>query len=330
MKFFFYAIIAVLFIFCFYSVYSLFLPIQVNETVIEIKQGESAQSIANKLFANHIIRSKNGFYFYSKITGSSKHLQQGKYLFNGSYTLFEVISLIKKGKIHLQRVTIPEGYSLRKTFRLLSGKGLGDAKIYSQLSVDTLFIKEMTGFSLSSLEGFLYPDTYLFPEEASEEFILRHLVRAFFSQTSDLDFKPHPTLSFYEILILASIVEKEAQVEDEKPLIASVYLNRIEQGGYKLQADPTVAYILEEQGRRRKKIYYKDLEIDSPYNTYKYFGLPPTPICSPSKTSILAVLEPEESDYFFFFANMKGRHIFSKTYNEHIKGLGELRKQNGN
>jgi UPF0755 protein len=325
-----FSLIIVVLLFSFLTFYTLAAPMQVKETLIEIKNGESALSIANKLSDNKIIRSKNWFLFYTKMTGSSHHLQQGKYLFNGNYSIMDVISLIKDGKIHLQRVTIPEGLTLRKTFQLLDKKGFGSAKIYHHLSMDTLFIKKLTGFSARSLEGFLYPDTYFFPEEASEEFILQHLTHSFFVQTSDIDFKPHPMLTYYEIIILASIVEKEAKVEDEKPLIASVYLNRLEHGGYKLQADPTVAYFLEEAGKRREKIYYKDLEIDSPYNTYIYYGLPPTPICSPAKSSILAVLNPAESDYLFFFADNRGGHIFSKTYHEHLKGLQELRRQNGN
>jgi len=127
---------------------------------------------------------------------------------------------------------------------------------------------------------------------------------------------------------MASIIEKEAHYDDEKPTIASVYLNRIEYN-MKLQADPTVAYILEQMGRSRKKLYYKDLTIDAPHNTYIYKGLPPTPICSPSITSISGVLYPKETDYFFFFANPRSRrHIFSQTYSQHLSKQRDLKRDN--
>ena len=143
------------------------------------------------------------------------------------------------------------------------------------------------------------------------------MVEQHFSQTKDLDFSHSKEMDYYQILILASIVEKEAQFDEEKPTIASVYLNRLEVD-MKLQADPTISYILEQKGKKRKKIYYKDLKIDSPYNTYLYKGLPPTPICTPSKSAIKAVLEPEETDYFYFFASGGGKHTFSQTYSQHL------------
>ena len=162
------------------------------------------------------------------------------------------------------------------------------------------------------MEGFLYPDTYYFPKGATEKFIIKTMVDNFYKKTSDLNISPDFKLDFYQTLIIASIVERESGLQEEKPLIAGVYVNRFLKG-YKLQADPTVAYVLEQKGKSRKKIFYKDLLVDSPYNTYLYKGLPPTPIANPSLDTIKAVLNYEPTDYMFFFAN-NGRHIFSKTY----------------
>jgi len=328
MRLFAFILILIVVLFSFYSVFLFFKPFTVSQKIIEINQGESALSIAEKLFDNNIIKSKFAFYLYVKLTGISKNLSFGKYLFTGRYSLFDVIRKIRSAEILLRRITIPEGYNIRKTCRRLAAKKLGDYDLLKKLCQDSAFARKLTGFSIPTLEGFLYPETYYFPEEITEKEIITHLVRRFFLETAELDFAPKRNMDFYETIIMASIIEKEAHYDDEKPIIAGVYLNRIE-SRMKLQADPTVAYILDTYGKTRKKIYYRDLEIDSPYNTYKYLGLPPTPICSPSSVSIDAVLNPEETHYYFFFADGNGRHIFSRTYMQHLSAQRELKRNNG-
>jgi len=322
------AIIVVILFFAIYGIFLFTFPLRVEETLIEIKQGESAFSIAQKLYNQSVVRSKNWFYLYVKLTESDRDLSYGKYLFHGNLSLVKVVSKLKQGRVFLRKITIPEGYTIKKVCRKLSKNDFGDHKTFFNLCNDEKFAKKLTGFPVTNLEGFLYPETYSFPEQVSEEFIISHMVKEFFKQTGQLNFVPDEKLDFYETIILASIVEKEARVEDEKPIIASVYLNRIEYN-YKLQADPTVAYILEQSGKSRKKIFYKDLEINSPFNTYKYFGLPPTPICSPSGSTIESVLKPAVTDYFFFFADDNGRHIFSQTYSQHLSKQRNLKAANG-
>jgi len=303
-------------------------PLDVKDTVVDIKSGETAFQIAQKLYDKNIIRSKNWFYIYAKLSKADKDLSYGKFLFYGKMTISDVLEKIKSGKVLLKKVTIPEGLTIRKTCRLLTNNGFGDYRKFNSICNDSIFAKKVTGFSIPCLEGFLFPETYFFPEDVNEEFVISHLVKEFFRQTAGLDFIPNENLDYYETIILASIVEREAKVEEEKPIIASVYLNRIE-NGYKLQADPTIAYVLEKSGKSRKKIFYRDLEIISPYNTYKNYGLPPTPICSPFITSIEATLKPAETDYFFFFANFGGRHEFSQTYSQHLSKQRLLKQENG-
>ncbi|MDP8269255.1 MAG: endolytic transglycosylase MltG [Candidatus Tenebribacter davisii] len=300
-----------------YIVSLVVIPKNIDEVLIDISKGETARTIANKLYDKDIIRSKKVFYLYVKFTNIDKTLSYGKYHFSGELSLTDVAEVLKLGKVVLRKVTIPEGLTISKTAIVLSQYGFVDQVKFINLCNDSLFARKLTGFSVSSLEGFLYPETYHFPYEVSEQYIIRSLVQEFFSQTKDLDFVPNKERTFYETLILASIVEREARFIDEQPIIASVYLNRIKYN-YKLQADPTVAYALEKLGKIRKKIYYRDLSIDSPYNTYKYSGLPPTPICSPSISSINAIFNPAETDYFFFFANSSGHHEFNQTYQQHI------------
>ncbi|HPR16852.1 MAG TPA: endolytic transglycosylase MltG [Candidatus Cloacimonadota bacterium] len=305
-----------------------YFPKTIHDTIIDIEPGESALAIADKLFDQNLIYSRRAFYLYIKLTNSEGDLSYGRYLFQGKLNLIKIIGLIKSGKVLLHKVTIPEGLPAWKICKILSRKGFGEYDEFLGLYSDSTFARKMTGFNIPNLEGFLYPETYFFPDEATEELILSSMVKEFFDQTADLDFKPNELLNFYETIILASIVEREARLNSEKPLIAGVYLNRLKYD-YKLQADPTVAYILELQGKSRKKIYYNDLLIDSPYNTYKNYGLPPTPICSPSKSSIEAVLLPEESDYFFFFADGTGGHTFTKTYQQHLFQQNQLKAKNG-
>jgi len=313
-------IVALVIVFVLSALYAtslVLLPKSVNEVLIDISKGESAQNIANKLYEKNIIRSKKVFYLYVKFTDIDKTLSFGKYHFSGKLSLTDVVNILRLGKVVLRKATIPEGLTINKTAKVLSQYGFVDYDKFVKICNDSLFARKLTGFSVISLEGFLYPETYHFPYEVSEQYIIKTLVQEFFSQTQDCDFAPNKGLDFYEILVLASIVEREARFRDEQPTIASVYLNRIKYN-YKLQADPTVAYALELQGEIRKKIYYRDLKIDSPFNTYKNLGLPPSPICSPAASSIKAVLEPAETDFFFFFANGSGRHEFNQTYKQHI------------
>jgi UPF0755 protein len=299
-----------------YNINLLYFPTTVDEVLLTIERGESARTIASKLLQKGIIRNDLLFYLYVRVRGLQGSLDFGTYLFDGKLSMADVVEIIQQGKVKLNRITIPEGLTIRKTARLLAKKGFGDYATFRSLAFDTTFVRTCTGFNAPSLEGFLFPETYFFPDGVSEEFILKHMAREFFRQTASLDFKPNEHLSYYETITLASIVEKEARLDDEKPIIASVYLNRIEDN-LKLQACPTVAYTLEQMGKSRKRLYYRDLEIDSPYNTYRNYGLPPTPICSPAKSTIEAVLNPAQTNYFFFFAN-NGRHVFSQTYDQHM------------
>ena len=295
-----------------YEIYLLIFPRTINEVIVEIKIGEPAAVIADKLVQHGVIRSKWLFMALVRIQGVDKELSYGNYLFSGRLSTASVARQLIDGKIMLERVTIPEGLTIRGTARRLEASGFGNFDNYVNLAYDPVFAEQITGFQVQSLEGFLYPETYHFAEGVSEEFVLRTLVNEFFKKTATLHLPQEFAYSFYDLIIIASIVEREATYHDEKPLIASVFLNRLNIGK-RLQADPTVAYALSKQGIHRTTIYYNDLNIDSPYNTYRRIGLPPTPICNPSVISMQAVLEPADSEFLYFFADRRGRHIFSKT-----------------
>lgn len=292
-------------------------PLKVDETFIKIPPNTNAEKIAFILFEHNVIRSPLFFRLYVKFHKQAKHLSYGNYVFKGKLDLAKVVDILVNAKVKLNKVTIPEGLTVWKTAKLLSKKGFVDYRKFIFLANDPEFAQKMTGFKIKSLEGFLYPETYFFPDGISEEYVIKTMVEQFFHQTKILNFNESNGLNFYQTIILASIVEKEAKVSSEKPKIASVYLNRLAIH-QKLQADPTIAYFLDLRGINRKKIYYKDLQINSPYNTYKFKGLPPTPICNCSVSSIKAVLNPMNTTYYYFFADGHGHHIFSDTYFQHL------------
>lgn len=304
-----------------------FSPHQVEEQFFRVNKGESALLISQRLAQHKLISSQKLFYYFVRLANYDQYLSYGLYQFNGELSIYDVILIIKSGQVELRKLTIPEGLSVKNTIEILVSQNFGDRQRFEQLCSDPKFIKSLCGFDLNSIEGFLYPETYFFPEEASEEYIIKTMVQQHFNQTVDLDFGNDFKLNYYDVLKMAAIVEKEARVSSEKKTIASVYLNRLEIN-MKLQADPTVAYLMDQKGKKREKIYYKDLKIDSPYNTYIYSGLTPTPICSPSKSAISAVLNPAETDYFYFFASGGGAHTFSQTYSQHLSKQ-RVNKKNG-
>ncbi|HNQ44195.1 MAG TPA: endolytic transglycosylase MltG, partial [Candidatus Cloacimonadota bacterium] len=183
-------------------------------------------------------------------------------------------------------------------------------------ATDTALVRSLTGMKMKSLEGFLYPDTYQFPIDCGADSILGIQTAEFFRKLSRAGINPHAIPDFYQKLILASIVEKEAGNDDERGIIAGVFQNRLKLG-MALQSCPTVDYILEQRGIRREVLTTKDTEIPSPYNTYMNPGLPPTPICNPRLESIQAALHPTLHNYLYFFSDRQGNNVFSSSFEEH-------------
>ncbi|MBP7563913.1 MAG: endolytic transglycosylase MltG [Candidatus Cloacimonetes bacterium] len=299
-------------------------PLNINQKIIDINEGQSARSIAKVLYKEGVIRSESAFYILVRLTNNDKKLKQGAYLFNGKMNMLSAMQKIISGEILVQRVTIPEGLSLYKTIRILSDKGIGNYDRFLELAEDNQFIKSVSGFEIETLEGFLYPDTYAFNKNNSEEIILEKMVQNLFNRLRKNQINFDDKKEFYRILKLASIVEKEAVFPEEKPLIASVYQNRLN-NNMLLQADPTSTYHLEADGVHKSKLYYKDVRKNTLHNTYTNPGLPPTPICSPSISAIQASIRPANTNYLFFFATPEKRHIFTTSYAEHLKKQKQMK-----
>lgn len=292
------------------------------ERIITLAPGTSLSQIATELSVNGLLRHRWMFVLYVRWLAPGPHLQAGEYSLNTSMSPAQIATILRRGKVRYHTLTIPEGSTLRDIATLVSALGLGNAQTIRDLAHDTAFIASL-GLTAPSLEGYLFPETYRVQRGMQERDLLALMV-----QTLQANYTPEMAMqadrlgfSQHEVLTLASLIEKEAQIDEERPLIAAVYHNRLRHG-MRLQCDPTVIYALGEQfdGNIRKP----DLSIDSPYNTYRYAGLPPGPIASPGRRAIEAALAPAAVDYLYFVAmGQDGRHKFSTTLAEHNQAVRE-------
>lgn len=288
--------------------------------VVRIPQGMGARQIAHLLAEEGIIAAPTLFSFLVKIEGVEQSLQAGSYLLSAQMRPLEVIEHLVSGKITSVKVVIPEGFEIKQIATELEEHGLADRERFIELASNAELVfgeKLPIELPIASLEGYLFPDTYYFSEGQTEEDLIGQMVDRFIEVTEEhiLPLLEESEFSLHEVVTLASIVEREIMVDWERPLVASVYLNRLAID-MPLQADPTVRYVTAEE---RPQVLYRDLEIDSPYNTYRNRGLPPGPIASPGLASMLAVLNPADTNYYFFVSRRDGTHEFTETYSEHLR-----------
>ncbi len=250
------------------------------------------------------------FKIHLKIRDGGRGIKAGYYEIKGMYSLKEVINILESGSSKVEKITIPEGYSLKNIIKILIKNEKWDSGKIEQALKEIQFPYPTPE---GNFEGYFYPETYLIPANYTEYQVVETILKEFLKKFPPEQYPDKK--EFYEKLIMASIIEREAVVKEEKPLIASVFYNRIKKG-MTLSSDATVNYLYDYS---KKRIYYKDLEIDSPYNTYKYKGLPPGPIASPDKDSMNAAYKPSNTSYLFFVAKGDGTHFFSKTYKEHLE-----------
>lgn len=285
--------------------------------VLEIKRGVplrrslSSLHVADKLF----------FKIYLKLRDGGKGIKAGYYRLEGEYSIKELIQILEEGRDKVVRVTIPEGTHLNEILNQLEILGIGRADNLRDALEEVEFPYPTPG---GNFEGYFYPETYFIPEGASEKRVVEIFLNEFLKNFPAAEYEDKE--KFYQMLILASVIEREAQVWDEKRIISSVFHNRLARG-MKLESDATVNYIY---GYEKRRMYYKHLDIDSPYNTYRNTGLPPAPIANPDAASIKAAYKPEDTDYLFFVASEdgSGRHHFTKTYREHLNYIRDVRNKN--
>lgn len=264
---------------------------------IEVGENDSTKQIAKKLEEKGVIKNPTIFTYYSLF--SNKHILPGIYYLSPDMKMTEILNILDEGKVSEKKTTIPEGWRREQIAQKLAEEGVIDQETFLAKTKD--------------LEGYLFPDTYQFGLKNSPAEVIKKFTDNFKNKTAGLDVS-------YERLILASLVEREAKHDEDRARIAGVYQNRLDEG-MKLEADPTVQYAKGDW----ETISASDLKINSPYNTYIYEGLPPTPICNPGIKSIQAALNPADHDYYFFFNLIDGTTIYSKTREEHEENIEKYR-----
>ncbi len=293
---------------------------------IRVPEGATLRQIGAMLADSGAVRSRVAFELVGRMMGAEHELRAGRFTLPPSSTPFDVIRFLVSGPLDQDRVTIPEGLTLWETASVLMRGAEVDSASFVAQATDSLRAREQ-GIDRPTLEGYLFPDTYDILPGAPADEVLELLVTRTKAVLAELaqEWSPPPLLpaDLGHVVILASIVEAEAQVSAERQRIAAVYLNRLRRG-MRLEADPTVAYAL----RVRRRLYYKDLAVESPWNTYLVEGLPPTAICSPGRSALAAVLAarsgPPVAD-LYFVSRGDGTHIFSRTLDEHMRAVAAVR-----
>ena len=302
-----------------------FAPVNVKDVTIEVPEGSYSSEIAGILKDNDIIRSETAYKIYLKSSGEGNDLKPGRYTFDGKLTMAEVTAQLKAGgELGEVKVTIPEGYNQQQIIYVLVEKELVTEEDFLAAAANGDYDYEYLpakGDNLR-LQGFLYPETYLFSGNATAEQIIATMLKEFDDNFSE-EWRNQLAAdgrSVVDWVTMASIVEKEAVVEEDRPIIAGVFYNRLKEDML-LQSCATVQYSL---GEVKAALSNEDVQIDNPYNTYRNYGLPPGPIASPGHDSLEAAMYPSETSYIYFVAKPNGAHIFSATYEEHLQAKSDI------
>lgn len=296
-------------------------PATIDSTkmVVEITPGMSFSEIPSTLHRLGIIRSQAAFYWGALQKNAFRRIQAGEYELSSSMSVNEILEILIKGLVKRYELVVPEGFNIFDIATRLNDLGLCTSGAFLRLARDPVFLKE-NGVDADSLEGYLFPDTYWFVKKNPVEKIAETMVKRFWQIWNENGYAARArskNLSVKDVLTLASIIEKETGIAEERPLVAAVFWNRLKKG-MPLQADPTVIYgLLSEVTPFKTTITADDLHKLTPYNTYLIRGLPKGPICNPGKASIEAALSPADVNYLYFVAQPDGTHHFSSGLTEH-------------
>jgi UPF0755 protein len=299
-----------------------------GETIVQIEPGLGASQILALLQDKGVLRDAKLARSYLIYFMDDPKIQAGEYRFRGPLTTPQVLRMLARGEVLTHSITLVEGLTLEETADQIARAGYGRKQALLDLMRSPELVADLDP-DAHDLEGYLFPETYSFARDVNERTIVQTLVKTFRTRF-EKDVRPilqeNPGRSVRQIITLASIVEKEAQVATERPLIAAVYQNRIDRG-IGLMADPTVIYALKRAGRWNGNIRRDDLRLDSPYNTYRYAGLPPGPICSPGLASLTAAARPADVPYLYFVSRNNGTHVFAETLQEHNRNVEEWQRR---
>ncbi len=295
-----------------------------GQTFVLLHPGYSTRRIATELQSAGVIRNADAFVLWHYV--HHKHsLKAGEYLFDKSATSVEVHRRLVRGDVYFHTVVIPEGYNMFDIAQAIQNAGLGSSEDFLKVATsDTALISGIAP-DAKTLEGYLFPNTYEFTRMQTMEEMAAAMVKQFRQVERELGLISTDMTPMQMTVTLASIVEKETAAPEERPLVASVYQNRLAKN-IPLQADPSVIYAELLQGSYGGALHHADMHFDSAYNTYTHLGLPPGPIGNPGKTALEAAMHPADTDYLYFVSNGNGHHRFAKNLEEHNKNVAAYRK----
>lgn len=298
-----------------------------QEQFVEIPPGAGPAAIGRRLTDAGVIRDRLSFRVALWRSGQARRLQAGEYRFDRPMSAREVIDKIARGDVFLRPLTFPEGLTIRQMSQIFEREGAGTAAEFVKAAQNAALVRDIDPAAVD-LEGYLFPNTYSLPRRTTAADLVERMVTAFRDAlTQDLVERAAARgLSVRELVSLASLVEKETAKPEERPLVAAVYHNRLKIG-MGMQCDPTVIYALERAGRYTGNLTREDLRFDSPYNTYRYAGLPPGPIAAPGRASLAAAASPADVPYLYFVSRNDGSHVFSTTLDEHNRNVFEYQKK---
>jgi UPF0755 protein len=294
------------------------------EQFIEIPPGAGSRTIGDRLVAGGAVRDIWTYRAALYLTGEGRKLKAGEYRFDHPMTPTEVIDKIARGDVFVVSLTFPEGLTIAEMAKIFAAHGLGTAAAFVAAAKDASLVHDLDP-AATDLEGYLFPETYAVPRQTDAAKLVKLMISRFDHVLTPALRQEAGTrqLSVRQLVTLASIVEKETARADERALVAAVYATRL-RIGMPLQCDPTVIYALTKAGHYDGNIHKADLSFDSPYNTYRYPGLPPGPIASPGRASLEAAAHPADADFLYFVSRNDGTHAFARTLDEHNRNVQEF------
>ncbi len=309
---------------------------------IEIERGMTARDVADILYEKGVIHSKTFFLALADLRGFATKIRAGEYKVQGTQSPYEIVEMLATGYAFRHPLTIPEGFTQIQIAEKCEELEICTKEAFLEecrkQNVFQGIIAQAPGGANPGCEGLLFPETYFFEKNTPAIKVVARMIRTFESvwqeireeatQNPDVQWwwqegEPSPQQEIFRVVVLASIIEKEAKLDEDRPIIASVFINRAEKD-MPLQADSTIHYALNDWSRR---LTSEDLELDSPYNTYENTGFPPAAICNPGRASLRAAAMPAQTDYFYFVTMPSGEAVFSVTHNEHIINKREMKKE---
>jgi UPF0755 protein len=298
-----------------------------DEVFVDVAPGTGVAGIARQLAEAGVVPDATTFRVAVRVKRAERRLKAGEYRFTSAASPFAVVDRLSRGEVFLRPITFPEGLTIAEMARLFAARGFGTAGDFERAAGDASLVADLDP-SAADLEGYLFPETYSLPRRADADALVREMVkrfRAVFGEEHVARAREQGR-TVREVVTLASVVEKETAVPEERRVVAGVYANRL-RIGMGLQADPTVIYALARAGRWNGNLTREGLAFDSPYNTYRYAGLPPGPIAAPGRAALEAALDPADVPYLYFVSRNDGSHVFAETLAEHNRNVREWQIQ---